>query len=554
MPDSIDPEIAALIGGGIEEYKPGATPRPASGILPPDFESLFGELNVNAEPREKRASDVDLSRKRIAEVKKFEEPTPQNYFADPDYYKKALGGEGEEAQKVHELLAKYLKASDPKDRGVFRQQLIPAYWYLAAKVALRCASAQVILPKRLLVRFGALLPTLLSPELKDTIQRVVFEKEIDEPVYYVDEWIRAVTTGQIGQSATDEVKPQRSDDRGRFQLILDRAQGKREASESIMKAKAEERRSYEALLRERIEFLCQHDSMPGYLHVAAPYTDQQKKVMTELGDILRRMAAADKELTQAVAEFERAGEEYKTAKEKVEQLGRDAKADFQALAQEFETIKQMTKLCIGRQGNHFPILSREYFHGGIKDIGSRENVVRLLGWLESIDCEAYCRPYKNSLNRIVPYVVLLPSYGDYGICWEPFDRYNRATSRGRIAVPMYAKNLQTAVVTAVADLRWQVAKEKASYYWMEEGLTGNYYQWFTSKKLKGDVKEYFIQDYILWVTKESEGTQKLDKEVRAIFWRYMPFAQEIKDKLKTRSYVYQELYQKDINRSLSDGY
>jgi hypothetical protein len=119
---------------------------------------------------------------------------------------------------------------------------------------------------------------------------------------------------------------------------------------------------------------------------------------------------------------------------------------------------------------------------------------------------------------------------------------------------MFSKNLQIAVVTAVADLRWQVAKEKASYYWMEEGLTGNYYQWFTSKKLKGDVKEYFIQDYILWITKESEGTQKLDKEVRAIFWRFLPFSKEIKEKLKTRSYVYQDLYQKDINRSLSDGY
>ena len=111
-----------------------------------------------------------------------------------------------------------------------------------------------------------------------------------------------------------------------------------------------------------------------------------------------------------------------------------------------------------------------------------------------------------------------------------------------------------AVLTAVADLRWQVAKEKASYYWMEEGLTGNYYQWFQSRKIRGDVKEYFIQDYLVWITKESEGIQKLDKEIRGIFWRYMPFSKEIKEKLKTRSYVYQELYQKDVNRSMSDGY
>jgi len=119
---------------------------------------------------------------------------------------------------------------------------------------------------------------------------------------------------------------------------------------------------------------------------------------------------------------------------------------------------------------------------------------------------------------------------------------------------MYPKNLQIAVLTAVADLRWQVAKEKASYYWMEEGLTGHYYQWFDLQKLKGDVKDYFINDYVLWITKESEGVQRLDKEVRAVFWRHMPFPQEIKDKLKTRSMIYQELCQRDMNRAMSDGY
>ena len=119
---------------------------------------------------------------------------------------------------------------------------------------------------------------------------------------------------------------------------------------------------------------------------------------------------------------------------------------------------------------------------------------------------------------------------------------------------MYPRNLYYAVLTAVADLRWQVAKEKASFYWMEEGLTGNYYQWFLSEKLKGDIKEYFIRDYILWMTKEAEGVQKLPKEVRNAFWRHMPFTKEVKEKLKTRSLVYQELCQKDINRTMSDGY
>jgi hypothetical protein len=156
--------------------------------------------------------------------------------------------------------------------------------------------------------------------------------------------------------------------------------------------------------------------------------------------------------------------------------------------------------------------------------------------------------------RIVPYVLLLPTYGDTGMCWEPFNRYNRLTSRGRIFVPMYPKSLQLAVIGAVADLKWQVAKEKAAYYWMEEGITGQFYQWFTEQKLKGDIKDAFVENYVLWLTKESEGVQRLDKDLRGIFWRHIPFSQEIKEKLKGRSMAYQELFQRDVNRSMSDGY
>ncbi|MGO8694426.1 MAG: hypothetical protein ACLQMF_12235 [Rectinemataceae bacterium] len=560
MPDEIDPEIAALIGGSVQEYKPNGSPpgasRPDGAVPPPDFSTLFGDMGVTAEPNERRDGDVDLSRKAFAPIERTESDQPAAWFKDPAYYKTILNGEGEEAQRVHEILGKLLKATDPKDKGLYRQQLVPAYWYLASKVALRSVGSQALLPKKLMIRLSALLPNLLSPEMMDIFHRIIFEKSIEEPVYYVDEWMRAIAVGQITQSATDEVKPRRQngDDRSHLQVTLQRVQGKRDSAEGIMKAKAEERRALEAALKDRVELICDHGSQPGLLHVPAPYTESQKKTMGELNDIMRRMVATDKDLVGSIADFDRASEELKGVSGKMAAGGQETKADMQSLAQEFETIRQMTKLCIGRQGNHFPLLSREYFHGNLKDIGTRENVVKLLAWIESIDCEAYTRPYKNTLHRIVPFIVLLPCYGDSGICWEPFDRYNRATSRGRVAIPMYPKNLTQAVITAVADLRWQVAKEKASYYWMEEGLTGNYYQWFTAKKIRGDVKEFFIQDYSTWITKESEAIQRLEKEVRAIFWRYMPFSKEIKDKLKTRSYVYQELYQKDVNRSLSDGY
>ena len=47
--------------------------------------------------------------------------------------------------------------------------------------------------------------------------------------------------------------------------------------------------------------------------------------------------------------------------------------------------------------------------------------------------------------------------------------------------------------------------------------------------MKGDVRERFINDYTLWITKEAEGTQKLDREVRGIFWRDIPFPAEIRE-------------------------
>ncbi|MFW6368702.1 MAG: hypothetical protein ACOCZ9_03090, partial [Spirochaetota bacterium] len=229
-------------------------------------------------------------------------------------------------------------------------------------------------------------------------------------------------------------------------------------------------------------------------------------------------------------------------------------ADAQAATTEMGTVRQMAKMCVGRQGNHFPLLLKQYFRASIREIGSRENVIRILAEVERLDPGLFLRTFKQQTNRIVPNVILVPCYGDNGVCWEPFERYNKATSRGRLAVPMYPKDLRTAVISACGDLRWQIAKEKAAHYWMEEGLTGWYYQWFTENRLKGDVKDRFIEDYVLWITRESEGTQKLERDVRSIFWRYIPFPQDVKELLKNRGFVYQDLYKKDQNRSVSDGY
>jgi hypothetical protein len=204
-------------------------------------------------------------------------------------------------------------------------------------------------------------------------------------------------------------------------------------------------------------------------------------------------------------------------------------------------MHRMTMVCCGRTGNQFPILTSEFFHGRETDIGSRENVLDLLSRVESIDSKIFARNYKGTKFRLVPDVLLVPSYAEQGVCWEPFDHANRVATRGRLVIPMYCRNLTEAVLTACGDLRWQASKEKESYYWMQDGLTGGYYQWREKNKLRGDLKAAFIKDYITWVVYESKGQARLDKELRQVFWEQLPFPEPLRASLRSRSAVYQGL-------------
>ena len=535
----LDPEIAALLGD-----------QPASANeYVPDYSAIFNE--TIDEPLD-AIEEGNISSESFPVISKQLENTPHKFFDDPSYYKTALAGEGDISQRVHNILQKFINAKDPKDRGVFRQQCITAFWDFLKGVA-RKAPVKIPEPKKYLLRFGLLHPNFISPGNRMLFARVIDENVYNLPVYYLDEWLKAIGTGMIRASTTDEVKVSRSNNAARIQQQLGKAQGKMDGAKSLLRAKGDERINSEIALRNHITFLMDHSPVEDLSFISSCYNEAQKRSFNEIQETLRNLLKIDRDMEIFFRDYYEAEREAQSLRDKLE----DEEAvvvDVGAVDTEFQTARQMAKMTIGRQGNHFPILMNDYYHCLPNDLGTRENVLSIMAWVESIDPEAYCRTYKNRLNRIIPYVVLLPTYGDFGMCWEPFDKFNRATSRGRIAIPMYPKNLQTAILTAIADFRWQVAKEKSSFYWMEEGITGNYFQWFQKMKIKGDVKDFFVADYITWITKESEGTQRLDKDLRGIFWRHIPFSQPIKDKLKTRNYVYQELYQRDVNRAMSDGY
>ncbi|MCL1957984.1 MAG: hypothetical protein FWF68_00130 [Spirochaetes bacterium] len=540
----MDPELAALLGTG------------GTGNAPlPDFNDIFGGQNKDdfADVSATSGDEVDLAASEFPQITKKLEDKGHNFFNDPNYYKTALTNEGEIAQRVHTILQKYLTAKDPKDRSVFRQQFISPYWEFLSGVA-RKASGRLPPPKKYLLRFALLHPTFIAPDTREFFSKVIDDNKMDQPILYLDEWVGSIGTGKMRPSSTDEVKIARGNTQSKISALLEKAQGKFDGSRVLLKTREKEREEIERIIRDRINAVFEHTPLQEMTDVSDCMSEAQKSAINEIQNLLKQMLKNDHELELSIKDYISAQADVEHLTDKLESEGGTVTVDTGAIDSELDTIRQMAKMTIGRQGNHFPVLTAEYYHSMPSEVATRENIISMLARIESIDSEAFCRIYKNRLNRIVPYVLLIPTYGDMGFCWEPFDRFNRATSRGRIIIPMYPKNLYLAVLTAVADLRWQVAKEKASFYWMEEGLTGHYYQWFQSLRLKGDIKEYFIRDYIMWMTKEAEGIQKLDKDVRGTFWRYMPFTQAVKDKLKNRNLIYQELYQRDQNRQMSDGY
>ena len=537
----IDPEIAALL----QSDGPDASA--------PRFDDLFtGPKPAGGAGTGDAATD--FSKTSFAPVKAFSE-APKPYFDNPNYYKGVLADMGETAARVHKVLTDLMNAPDPETRGQNRLRFIPA-WGDFLDALVRNLSPSMAEPKRLALRYGVLLPSLISPEQKTNLASIIFENSTGEMIHYSDEWLLKVGAGEVAPLATDEeIKVVRKGtvDNSAIQQKLEKVQGQVQAQSNLINVKIKEMNELEEAMVKSAAQARVHERHPLFPSMADNLGPAQRNALGIIQDALKRISGLDKEIAVYYRDLEKMHQELKATEAKLSESG-GAAADPKVMVKELGSLRQAAKMAVGRQGNHFPIVMKQYMPPRLEDIASRENVLAIMADVERLDPGMFLRTFKGTVNRIVPHVILIPSFGELGICWEPFEKFNRSTSRGRIVIPMYSKNLKIAVLTALGDLRWQVVKEKAGYRWMEEGLTGWYYQWFTDRGLRGDVKESFVQDYIIWLTKESEGTQKLDKDVRGIFWRNTPFPTELRESLRNRGFVYNELYKKDVNRSMSDGY
>ncbi len=196
------------------------------------------------------------------------------------------------------------------------------------------------------------------------------------------------------------------------------------------------------------------------------------------------------------------------------------------LINEATSLKEiMAKLCSASKCMATPFLHKDDLSRKIsQQISSREAVQKIINLVKNIDPQVFVRKLLKETIRLEPYVVLVPSYSNFGTCWKAYDRLERTTSRGRVVIPLYSVNTHRSVLIALANYRWETAKLSAGNYWLEKGLTGGFYDLYRKHRLPGENEQQaFVDAYCQWILDESHGQIRLNSELRRFFWREIPF-------------------------------
>jgi hypothetical protein len=477
------------------------------------------------------------------------------------FMKKVLADENTEIVENLLLIKEQFEKEQDKDRKVvFKERLTSAFWNLYTAIGQRLTEKSPK-EKRLFLRFGILDMKYLTQDEQKLILSQPFEtKDAEDTIFYMDEWLIGILKGQLKPSVTDEAAGRKSSKSGSVdsaqQSKFERVTGLIEANKKNYLNIVERRKLQEDAMTSLMAMVSSHPMDPLF-NATDVYNEDQIKKMDEITEIVRELKRIDKELNVTKKAFYENYEEMKELESslmetKGPQETTGYAVDSHTAESEIGALRQMVKMCIGRQGNHFPILLSSFIPKESRDYNFKAPAYEKLKEIEQMDYTIFERTFRQQTHRIPPYIILTPGYGNYGICWEPYDKYNKASSKGRIAVPIFSRNPKMSLIIALGDFRWQVAKEMAGYHWMDEGLTARYYTYLDSNKIKGDIKTHFINDYMLWMIKEAAGIQKLDnQDVRYIFWRFIPFPDKLKEELSSHGFYYNDLYKKELSFRMS---
>ena len=224
-----------------------------------------------------------------------------------------------------------------------------------------------------------------------------------------------------------------------------------------------------------------------------------------------------------------------------------------------------SRLTSGSILSYFPILHKSQIQGSLeKSFISNDLIQRTLSEILEIDYSAFNREVIHKIDEntefinqeVKPDIIVVPSIGARTSMWQELSAFRGAGSKstkGRIIIPCFMKeDFKTALMKAIASFRWELCKSIAGPDWNNVSIPSitsaytDYVQFYKKnrdlsievktkltkefKRFRTD-KDRFINDYLVWLNYESAGTQRMNKVIREIMYRYVPFNKEIREKL-----------------------
>lgn len=499
----------------------------------------------------------------IKEEESKEPFTPPTELDSPLKFYRSILEMSSKGSALNKYVNSFLEA-DKETKNEARIKLIACYWDFIETLFSEDFD-HITLELRYLLRFGIIVTSAVSGNILQFIKTLNPEKEPTITMYYLDEWIEHVSSGDLNQTVIDETI---ISDEGLFQMEtkkLDQLISQKDRF--ILDASALDQdimhifdtlisQMQDLKMRTITDFGFHTPLLKNQVQILRSIKEQLSIIQQKNEDVELKLSNINSnkiniERAQVyVAKLHSKVESSKDSpsQKKEKKKKRDIPINNRTIFDEMNAVKQMMKSSIGKRGNHFPFLLKDFFSGPLSVFGVRKHVLNSLREVEILDYSVFQRKIKGITSRFFPNILLGPCYSSEGICWEPFEMANRNNTSAKIVIPMYSQDLKKAIIRALGDYRWQFAKEKAGYNWMEEGLSGSYFMWHAENIKKGDVKAHFIDSYFSWIRWESTGAQKLDKELRFIFWKYVPFPYYLREHLAKKSPAYTNLFKREQNK------
>ena len=332
-------------------------------------------------------TDIDEDISAISDEKK---PIPQQtqqkqtpVQVSSNFLKKVTEGVSNEfTSRLIDQLDKSINAPLKEDKALFRQRLISTYWNFLSEVITKL-NTNLPIEKLFCIRYGIVDMELLAPVQADIIKKIPVQAgtNINEfPFFYIDEWLKKVANGEIKPSLVDEVAAKQKGGSEQAKEKLDRKNDARNAELIVYKNKADERNLIEKSLLGETNILLEHAAMSEYDNLPDIYNPGQKEIINKITDDLRKLKNIDMEMLGVLRNLKGIDNDIQSLRGKVGEGG--PVIDTKIILDEFNSLRQMIKMCVGPRGNHFPILIKDYAPTSLESICTRENIIKIIAEVE----------------------------------------------------------------------------------------------------------------------------------------------------------------------------